>query len=89
MKNNIIKFGGFKKPKLVDLEFYLNEIYEGYKLILNDFNAFLGLYKPTTIEFKGREELISFIDSNEDIRIGSIYWEYDAHERLILVLETV
>ena len=89
MRNNFIKFGGFKKPKLRDLEFYIHEQFEGYKLIVNDFNSFIGLYKPLTLEFKTRPELISFIDHNEDIRISSMHWEYDQKENLILVMESV
>lgn len=89
MRNNFIKFGGFKKPKLRDLEFYIHEQFEGYKLIVNDFNSFLGLYKPLIIEFETRPELISFIDKNEDIRISNMYWEYDQKEDLILVMESV
>ncbi len=89
MKNNIIKFGGFRKPKLRDLEFYFDDKFDLFRLILNDFNSFLGIYKPIIVDFETRSELESFIDKNEDLRISSIFWKYDQADNWVLVLESI
>lgn len=88
MKEHLIKFGGFKKPKLNELLVYLTfGGIDKFKVKMSGFPTFLGINPETVVEFDNACKLEEFAENNPELKVRAMWRETTLNDEYFLIFE--